>query len=284
MGIPDSDKGNAIESLPPKVTVLDSMAQLKMPLVVLLIVSCAMYNLSKHWQKENNSWADLKQLKAQLMEAASVRQDASKVETKLSSMLKEVADFRQTLEQDRKLLADSQKTISSLDSMTTILTQQMDSCPEEIRTSMTALEAQIVAPGGEEDLRRFEQRYMPLMWKASRELRSRIGSATPEDISDLRRQVHNLRQLLQVTSSKIGKVDAAENMERLAHISELEKEIQRLEGEAGTNTDNLPAAFAALSESRVSSEELKRAHHTKSYALPPSTLHVKGVALKCMQS
>lgn len=279
----DSEQVKEQESQSPS-KVLDSvgpLARCKMPTVLLLFVGYGIFIFIQHRRTENRAWEELKGLKAQLVEAASMRHQASQVQTKLSGMLKDVADLRQNLEQDQKQLAEWQTTIAGMDSKTAVFVKQIDSCPVEIQTSLSKLEAKITQPEGANAIPNFEKQYMPLMWKAADELRSRINNAQPEDVSDLKQKVDMLNQLLQDASSKITKVENAEYMDRQAKISELEGEIKRLGG--ASLTSNPPVAFTEISKKqrKAGLKDLKGVHWRKQSA---STLRIKGEPLKCMQS
>lgn len=264
----------------PSNKVLDSVTRLKMPFALLLLFSFGSYVFFQHRKTETQAWEELKKLKAQLVEASTMRQEVSKFEEKVASMLKDIQDFRQILVRDEKMLTDSKTTISGMNEKMTLFTKQLDSCPGEIQGSLKTLEAKIVKPESESQLLDFEQKYMPLMWKATRELRHRIESAAPEDMFSLRQQVDALHELLRDASNKIDKVDNSEFQDRQARVEELQQEIHRL----GGDTQGLqPSAFASLAQKRISSAELKGAHGQKGHAKSAhKRAHVKGEPLKCL--
>lgn len=279
----DSEEVKELDGESQLTKVWGTVTRFKMPVVLLLLLAYGAYIFVQHRKTETQAWEELTKLKAQLMEASSVRQEGAKVQNKLTLMLKDIADFRQALEEQQKNLFGYQDAVDGMESKTSMFAKQIESCPDEIRSTLSELEAKVVGPGGYQSKAQtgFEEQYMPLLWKASDELKSRINQAAPEDISGLRNQVDMLKQLLQDTSSKIAKVDTSEYADREAKVTALEAEIKRLGGEVPADQ---PGAFTALSEKRLSALELTRARvQTKVSTKSAAELHITGAPLKCMQ-
>jgi len=293
--------GETAETQFPKVAVSDSMAKSKRPVVLLLLFAYGLHIFSQHRKTENQAWDEIKVLKGQLVEAVGAREEVSKAQNKLSKLLKEVADFRKQLEHDQQLLDESHVTITGMESNTLArVVKQIELCPAEIKGSLTDLQAAVVLPENQSEALSFEKQYMPLMWNAIAQLRTRIQNTSPQDMKDLKHEVDTLHQLLRHATSNIRKVETSEFSDRQARVTELQEEINRLEKDQATNPTS---SFIALSEQLLKEEDLQETHkHTKKKkgksSLPPSALPPKGSAsltstlelivavqpLKCMES
>merc|ERR1719420_1204360 len=124
--VKDSEEGKAPESESASTKVYKvwgSVARFKLPIVLLLIVAYGAYIFVQHRKTESQAWEELTKLKAQLMEASSVRQEGAKIQSKLTGMLKDIADFRKSLDAEQKHLDEWKTTVDGMESKTSMFTK-----------------------------------------------------------------------------------------------------------------------------------------------------------------